>query len=92
MIGSLGHNTHNTVVEVLLQGEVSLESLLDARDSVYVERGLLVPIISGVSCVGGAGQVPGENSFARGTCGLGGLGEGLLREIKCCSSCWTQGE
>ena len=43
------------VVRVALWGEVSLESLLDARDSVDIEQRLSALIFSGVSGVGGTG-------------------------------------
>ena len=49
MIGNLGLKIHVTAVGVVLQGEVSLESLLDARDPVDIEQGLLVPFFSSLS-------------------------------------------
>ena len=76
-------------LEVVLWGEVSLESLPVIRDSVEVEQGLSVLIFSGVPGVGGAGQVPVGNMGAWETHRLGELGEGLLREVRCCKSCLT---
>ena len=61
-------------------------------DSVEVEPGLSVPIISSVvHGVGGTGQVCGGNLSANGTHLLGDTG-GSLREERWCSSCSTWGE
>ena len=55
-----GLKMHVDAVEVVLQREVSLESLLDVRDSVEAEQGLSALIFSGVPGVGGACWIPGE--------------------------------
>ena len=94
VMGNLSLNTHVESVEQLLWGELLqdswAESLDIGDDSVDVLQGLSAPIFCSVLSVGGTGQVPEGNLSCTGL--TLGVGEGLLRVDRCCTSYLTWGK
>ena len=97
MIGNLGHNNLVDAVDAVEQGlrgeSLSLLDLLseslDAVDGSDVLVGLSALILSSMSGVEGAGQVPGGNLMSMGSPLV--IGAGLLMVDRCCSSYSTHG-